>query len=90
MTGRPSTHDFGPTRRFWGHDYTITQVIDGGQKLHASGWGHDGQPIAKGDFLILESGGRRSTTRYRVDGVEYYPDPSDMWTAVLLFDPRKE
>ncbi|MFJ7990310.1 hypothetical protein [Streptomyces sp. NPDC096351] len=84
----PVTHDFGPGRRFWGHDYSISQISDNGQRLRASGWGHDGTLIRPGDFLLLEARGGRRCTRYRVDTLEHCMDPVDMWHAVLVFDPR--
>lgn len=31
MTSAQSTHDY--TRRYWGHDYSIHRVVDGGQQL---------------------------------------------------------
>jgi hypothetical protein len=83
----PRTHDFGPGRRFWGHDFCIDKVVDGGQHIQASGWGHDGALIRPGDYLILAKGDDRST-RYRVEKVEYAMDPNDMWFARLQFAPR--
>lgn len=75
------THDY--TRRVWGHDFTITQVFDGGLKLAMCGWGNG---ISKGDFLILPNGD--ATTRYRVKSIEYYSNPPDMWKATAEFAPR--
>lgn len=77
------THDY--TQRGWGHDYAINRVIDGGTVLRASGWGSG---ISEGDFLILPNG--EATTRYRVESIEYYRDPPDMWSADLWFAPRTE
>ncbi|GAA2770202.1 MULTISPECIES: hypothetical protein [Streptomyces] len=82
------THDFGPGRRFWGHDYSISRVTDSGQRVQASGWGHDGTLIREGDFLLLEARGGRRCTRYRVESIEHVMDPADMWHAELVFDPR--
>lgn len=83
----PVTHDFGPGRRCWGHDYSITRVTDGGQRIHASGWGHGGTLIKEGDYLLLDKGGQRST-RYQVEDVQHVMDPDDMWHATLVFAPR--
>lgn len=82
----PKTHDFGPGRRYWGHDYTLFKVIDGGRRLRASGWGHDGVLIKKGDYLLLDGGER--ATRYQVEEIDRVMDPDDMWNAVLVFAPR--
>lgn len=83
----PKTHDFGPGRRCWGHDYTITKVHDGGRRIQASGWGDDGVLIQRGDYLILDKGGQQST-RYQVEEIERVMDPNDMWHATLTFAPR--
>lgn len=81
-TSRPAaTHDY--TRRGWGHDYAIHQVIEGGRRLKASGWGHG---IAVGDHLIMPN--QQATTRYRVEAIRYVRDPTDQWFADLAFAPR--
>jgi hypothetical protein len=76
----PRTHDFGPGHRCWGHDYTITKVIDGGQLLRVAGWR---PPMAVG---LLANGTR--ATRYRIAEYEPVMDPNDMWRATLDFAPR--
>lgn len=79
----PRTHDFGPGHRCWGHDYTITKVIDGGQRLRISGWG----PSMKvGEFMLLQNADR--PTRYRIDAIEAVLAVDDMWHADLTFAPR--
>lgn len=83
----PMTHDFGPGRRCWGHDYSIDKVLDGGQRIRASGWGHDGRLIREGDYLLLDKDGTRAT-RYQVAVIERVMDPDDMWHATLAFAPR--
>ena len=82
------THDFGPGRRRWGHDYTISKIEASGQRVHAYGWGHDGRMIREGDYLLLTAKGGKRATRYRVAEVHYSMDPGDMWKAVLDFAPR--
>lgn len=84
----PRTHDFGPGRRCWGHDYSIDKVLDGGQRIRASGWGHDGRLIEEGDYLLLEAPDRKRATRYQVQKIERVMDPPDMWHAELSFAPR--
>ncbi len=79
----PKNHDY--TVRTWGHDYTITTVIDGGSCLHLVGWGHG---IENGDYLILPNGDE--TTRYMVESIKYKSDPSDMWSAKATFAPRQD
>jgi hypothetical protein len=82
-----ASHNYGPGFRGWGHDYAITEVIDGGRQLRACGWGPlGGSRIAEGDFILLQAG--TTDTRYQVVSVEYVTDPADMWFAVLKFAPR--
>ena len=78
---QPQEHDY--TRRMWGHDFFVNDVIDGGQTIKAGGWGHG---IEAGDYLILPN--RDGTTRYQVESIRYCGDPSDMWFATLRFAPR--
>ncbi len=75
------THDY--TRRSWGHDFTITQIFDGGMWLNMMGWGYG---LSKGDFIILPNG--NETTRYLIKDIEYKSDPPDMWRAKVEFAPR--
>ncbi|MEU1327192.1 hypothetical protein [Streptomyces microflavus] len=82
----PRTHDFGPGRRCWGHDYTITRRGEGNLTVEASGWGHDGAMIQEGDYLLLQGGQR--CTRYQVTKIHRVMDPPDMWHAELAFAPR--
>lgn len=82
------THDFGPGRRCWGHDYTIDKVIDAGQRLRASGWGNDGRLIKEGDYLLFADPTGKRATRYQVEKIEHLMDPDDMWYADLVFAPR--
>lgn len=79
----PATHDY--SRTTWGHDYVIHQVIDNGQRLRVSGWGHG---ISNGDFIVMSN--PPGTTRYRVDNIDYRCDPPDMWFADLSFAPRRQ
>lgn len=82
------THDF--SKRYWGHDYMVTKVIDAGQEIKMMGWGGDCPGFDKrpeeGDFLILVNGD--TTTRYRVSAVFHYHDPRDMWRLTADFAPR--
>lgn len=88
MKAQPRTHDFGPGRRYWGHNYSIDKVIDGGERVQASGWGHDGRLIKEGDYLLLTAAGGKQATRYQVEKIQHLMDPDDMWHADLKFTPR--
>ena len=80
----PATHDFGPGKRCWGHDFSISRVEDSGRRVHASGWG---PRMSVGDYILLDNRGRE--TRYRIAECEPVMDPNDMWHAVLDFAPRQ-
>lgn len=82
-----TTHDY--TKRGWGHDYVITEVMDGGLTIRMSGWGSN---IQAGDYMLIVS---QSTdplanpdTRYQVKTVSYADDPRDMWSMEAVFAPR--
>lgn len=79
----PQTHDYGPGRRYWGHDYAFTPQKDY-QIGRAMGWGYG---LRKDDFILLDDhhGGRG---RYKIEKIEYLGDPADMWSANLIFCPR--
>ena len=82
----PVTHDYGPGKRFWGHDYSISKIERGGHRIKLSGW----SPVAirEGDFFLLENEGGRST-RYRVESITWARNPDDMFHAELIFAPRE-
>lgn len=82
VPAEPKTHDYTEPR--WGHASSIMKIIDGGQRLRATGHGYG---ISKGDHLLLPNGAEAS--RYRVDRIEYMRDPTDQWFADLSFAPRK-
>jgi len=77
------THDYTSKMRGWGHDIMYT-VVDEGRQLQAMGWGYN---IKRGDYILLSN--EQRYTRYRVGDINYFRDPSDMWQATLIFDPRK-
>ncbi len=81
----PTTHDY--TLRCAGHDYTFTP-IGGGLTARAMGWGNG---IEQGDILLLANPQNRDgKAAYRVDTINYFSDPPDMWKATLTFTPRPE
>lgn len=83
-TREPQTHDYGPGRRFWGHDYAFKPLATDKNKGTAMGWGCG---LRKGDFILLDDqrGGR---ARYLIEEIEYVGNPGDMWSAKLTFSPR--
>lgn len=81
-TTEVKTHDY--TLRIFGHDYVIHRIIDGGKMLEMSGWGRN---IKMNDFILLSNG--ESSTRYKVNRIEYERDPQDMWNMTASFAPRE-
>jgi hypothetical protein len=41
-----------------------------------------GAYIKQGDFIVIND--KTSTITYRVEGIDYYLDPPDMWMALLI------
>lgn len=78
------THDL--TKRMWGQDYAINEVIKNGARLRLVIW--SSKQIVVGDYLIIRNGG--NTTRYQVDEVKYCADPPDMLFAKVSFAPRPD
>lgn len=83
----PVTHDY--SERYWGHDYAITEIKNGGQEIRMTGWGHNLNP---GDFIIIQNNsiepGANPTTRYQIKSIEYQSNPRDMWFGWFTFAPR--
>lgn len=76
------THDYTESR--WGHSVILHKKHDDkGLTWSVSGFGRN---VDRGDFMILANG--TGTTRYRVEEIEYYLDPKDMWRGVISFAPR--
>lgn len=80
----PQTHDL--TRRMWGQNYAINEVIKNGARLRMVIWSLS--RIEAGDYLIIQNGG--NTTRYKVDEVKYCDDPPDMLFVKVSFAPRPD
>ncbi len=76
----PKTHDY--TKSSWGHDLSW-DVLDG-QKLKIIGWGSG---TKDGDFLLLPNG--NNSTRYKVDEISYFSDPTDQFKIIASFAPRQ-
>ena len=81
----PMTHDY--TETYWGHNYTgLTTVNEEEGVISLLGWGYD---IRVGDFVLF--GGKGGyVVKYRVEKIEYYPNPKDMWSAEMRFEGREE
>ena len=56
----------------------VLEPIEEGIKNYATG---QGSGIKCGDYIILHG---PDITRYRVEVIDYYSDPSDMWVALLI------
>lgn len=76
------THDFTVSR--WGRAVGTWDTDDGGVTARITGWGRG---VKQGDYILL-SHNNGDPTRYRVERIEYYNDPPDMWRAEVRFAPR--
>jgi hypothetical protein len=72
---KSKTHDY--THQECGLDYMFESVDQG---MHAYMTGQ-GKGISQGDHIILQS--EQDTQCYRVEAVDYYACPSEMWIALL-------
>lgn len=72
---KQKTYDY--TRQVSGQDY-VFEPIDDDTKGYMTA---QGKGVAVGDFISLQNGAEVS--HYQVEQIEYYCNPSDMWTAVL-------
>lgn len=61
-----------------GHDYAFEQIEGGDQAYMTS----QGKGLRKGDYLLLKDR-EAQPIRYRIEEIDYYADPSDMWMASL-------
>ncbi|OUL18433.1 hypothetical protein [Nostoc sp. 106C] len=74
-------HDYSQLIR--GKDY-IFETLQGGLEGYMTG---TGKGIKPSDYIILQYGCQNY--RYKVEEIDYYADPSDMWIALLkpvIFD----
>lgn len=81
-----TTHDYTSAKRHWGHDIHWRLLDDKGLRLDAGGWG---KGIEQGDFILITNSATGTSSRYRVESIQYYGDPSDQWHGVLAFAPRQ-
>jgi hypothetical protein len=60
-----------------GQDY-ILEILEEGMGAYMTATGKGVKPQ---DYIILQSG--YQNYRYKVEAIDYYTDPSDMWMALL-------
>lgn len=72
---KQKTHDY--TSQVSGQDYVFESIEDDTKGYMTA----QGKGIAVGDFITLQDG--TETYHYQVEQIDYYSNPSDMWTAVL-------
>ena len=68
-------HDY--SQLVGGRDY-VFELLNGGIEAQMTGFGKGVKPD---DCIILQHG--CSSYRYRVEDVDYYSDPPNMWMALL-------
>jgi hypothetical protein len=69
---KPRTHNF--THQVEGVNYVL-EAVDG-NKVQMTGYG---KGIKCGDYIILA----KNKILYRVEEIDYYASPMDLWTALL-------
>lgn len=74
-------HDY--RRRYWGHDYAILEVNNGGLDIKLIGWGFG---ISEGDSLLIAH--EHGEAHYEIESIEYKDDPPDTWFATATYAPR--
>jgi hypothetical protein len=82
--GEVKEHDYTTKRRGWGHDRVLRPVPGtNGHQANCTGWGYG---MEAGDVIMFtnDEGG---VARYRIEQIEYYRDPRDMWRARLQWYP---
>ena len=77
-TQRQKTHDY--TKLTWGTDYEF-ELLENNRQAQMTA---QGKGVKPGDRIILKN--NTFTETYRIEDVEYYSNPSDMWIGLL----RKE
>ena len=70
---KPRTHNL--TDQIENVNYEFEQID--GERAQMTGYG---KGIHPGDYIILT----KEQIRYRVEAIEYYANPDNLWTAVLL------
>jgi hypothetical protein len=69
------THDY--THYECGVDYMF-EPVDQGASAYMTGLG---KGVSQGDHIMLQN--EQNTQRYKIETVDYYSSPSDMWIALL-------
>jgi hypothetical protein len=68
-------HDY--SQLVGGRDY-VFELLNGGMEAQMTGVG---KGIKPDDYIILQHGS--GSYRYRVEDIDYYSDPPNMWMALL-------
>ncbi|MCL6436086.1 MAG: hypothetical protein K6T90_18115 [Leptolyngbyaceae cyanobacterium HOT.MB2.61] len=74
---RQKTHDY--TRYEQGVDYVFEAIEPNGAKGYLT---CQGKGVKQGDYVILRQSD--AIIRYRIERIDYYSSPSDMWIALLV------
>lgn len=70
---KPRTHNF--TKQMMSVNYELEEID--GIRAQMTGYG---KGINVKDYIILTKQG----IRYRVEAIDYYADPANLWTALLI------
>ena len=61
------------------NSFALEPAGENSLKFSMTGFGTD---IKQGDFIVIND--ETSTTTYKVENIDYYLDPPDMWMALLI------
>ena len=74
---RPKAHHYLKTIN--SNSFALEPAGENSLKFSMTGFGTD---IKQGDFIVIND--ETSTTTYKVENIDYYLDPPDMWMALLI------
>jgi hypothetical protein len=72
---KPRTYNYTKLTR--GQDYFFESIEEGTKGYLTK----QGQKVQPGDYIILRE--ENNTFRYKIEEIDYYSNPSDMWIALL-------
>ena len=66
----------------------VSNVWDGGKTIKVIGWDNSHWKYKECDRVLLIKE-RGESTRYKIKQITRYGDPSDMYSLLLIYHPRK-
>lgn len=78
---KPRVHNY--TSYKYGKDYAFDEIQDGSQAYMTA----YGRGIKPGDYITIRR--EKVKIRYKVEQIDYYSSPSDLWIALLVRSPSE-